>query len=84
MLIGASENVNEGTDVISLYINFCEDMLIPIKMVRIFPKNKPWITKAPQKTINEKKIAFKSKQDSRVVQKRLNKQISDAKGAYKR
>ena len=45
-LIGASESVNEATDVISSYIYFCEGMLIPTKMVKIFPNNKPWITKA--------------------------------------
>ena len=83
MLIGASESVNEATDVISSYINFCEDMLIPTKMVKIFPNNKPWITKTLKKTINEKKIAFQSKQDRKAVQKRLNKQISDAKRACK-
>ena len=83
MLIGASESVNESTDVISSYINFCEDMLIPTKMAKTFHNNKPWITKALKKTINEKTIAFQSKQDRKVIQKRLNKQISDAKRAYK-
>ena len=83
VLKGVSESVNEATDVISSYINFCEDMQIPTKMVKIFPNNKPWITKALKKTLNEKKIAFQSKQDRKVVQKRLNKQIRDAKRAYK-
>ena len=76
-----SESVNEATDVISSYINFYENILIPTKMVKIIPNNKPWITKALKK--NEKKIAFQSKQDRKVVQKRLNKQINDAKRAYK-
>ena len=83
VLLGASESVNEATDVISSYIHFCEDMLIPTKMVKIFPINKPWVTKALKKMIHEKKIAFQSKQDCTVVQKRLKKQISDAKRAYK-
>ena len=82
-LIRASESVNEATDVISFHINFCEDKLIPTKMVKIFPNNKPWITKALKKTINEKKIAFQSNKDRKVVQKRQNKEISDAKSAYK-
>ena len=69
MLIGASERVNEATDVISSYINFCEDMLIPTKMVKIFPNNKPWITKALKKTINEKKIAFQSNRTARLFKR---------------
>ena len=56
--LGASESVNKATDVIFSYINFCEDMLIPTKMVKIFPNNKPWITKALKKTIDEKKKNF--------------------------
>ena len=83
VLLGGSEIVNGATDVISSYINFFEDMLILTKMVKIFPNNKPWITKALKNMINEKKIAFQSKQDRNVVQKRLNKQISEAKRAYK-
>jgi len=27
------------------YINFCRDMVLPIKTVRCFPNNKPWITR---------------------------------------
>ena len=75
--------MNVATNVISSYINFCEDIWIPTNMVKIFPNKKPWFTKALQKTINEKKIAFQSKQDRKVVQKRLNKQIIDAERAYK-
>ena len=49
VLIGASESVNKVTDVISSYINFCENMLIPTKMVKIFPNSKPWTTKENDK-----------------------------------
>ena len=73
--------MNEATDVISSYINFCEDMLVPAKIVKIFPNNKPWVTKALKKTINEKKIAFQSKQDASCSKE--TKQISDAKRACK-
>ena len=40
VLLGASYSVNEATDVISSYTNFYEDMLIPTKIVKIFPNNK--------------------------------------------
>ena len=68
VLKGASESVNEATDVISSYINFCEDMLIPTKMVKIFPNNKPWITKALKKTINNR-ITFHSSKTSRLFKR---------------
>ena len=65
VLIGASESVNEATDVISSYINFFENMLIPTKMVKIFPNNKPWITKALKKTINKTARLFKKDQTNK-------------------
>lgn len=52
-------SVEEATDVVTHYISFCEDMIIPTKSVEVFSNNKLWITKAPQ-TRNEKKIAFNS------------------------
>ena len=61
--------MNETTDVISSYINFCEDMLVPTKMVKILPKNKPWITKAQRKTINEKKIVFSLNKTARLFKR---------------
>ena len=40
--------------VISDYIAFCEDMIIPKKLVKSFPNSKPWITKELKKTVSQK------------------------------
>ena len=39
------DDLNELTDVTCSYVAFCRDMIVPRKRVRIYPNNKPWITK---------------------------------------
>ena len=38
------EDINNMTDCITEYINFCEQTILPAKTVNCFPNNKPWIT----------------------------------------
>jgi hypothetical protein len=85
MFIESSNSVDKATDVISSYITFCEDTIIQKKEVKIFPNNKPWISKSLKRTINEKKIAFQSgnKEERKKVQKKLREEIKKAKLEYK-
>lgn len=78
-------SLEEATEVVSHYITFCEEMTIATKSVKVFSNNKPWITKALKKTLNEKKIAFKSGNtiELKHIQNRLNKEIKAAKRNYK-
>ncbi|PIK34166.1 putative RNA-directed DNA polymerase from mobile element jockey-like [Apostichopus japonicus] len=45
IFVEASADVHELTQTISDYISFCVENTIPSKQVKIFPNNKPWITK---------------------------------------
>jgi hypothetical protein len=85
MFIESSNSVDEATDVISSYITFCEDTIIEKKEVKIFPNNKPWISKSLKRTINEKKVAFQSgnKEERKKVQRKLREEIKKAKLEYK-
>lgn len=78
-------SLEEATDVVTNYITFCEEMVVPTKTVKVFSNNKPWITKALKSTLNEKKIAYLSgnKIESKLIQNKLNKQIKAAKMEYK-
>ena len=49
---------NELTDVISSYISFCVESVIPSKHITIFPNNKPWVTKDLKGALNKKKWVF--------------------------
>ena len=51
---GCSDNDDEIADTVTSYIQF----FIQTKTVRIFPNNKPWITKEQKGILNEKKHVF--------------------------
>ncbi len=50
--------MNEITDTISAYIQFCEKNVIGTKTVRIFPNNKTWVSKDLKRCLNDKKRSF--------------------------
>jgi hypothetical protein len=45
VFLDSAVNVHTAADVVSDYITFCEDMLVPKKEIKVFPNNKPWVTK---------------------------------------
>ena len=50
----SSDTIDETVDVISEYINFCEDTIVPVKSIKSYPNNKPWIIKDIRSKIHEK------------------------------
>ena len=40
VLVDSCDNVSHAADVVSSYVTFCENMLIPKKTVKVFPNNK--------------------------------------------
>ena len=85
LFLDTSDNVSEAADVIGCYVNFCEDMIIPTKTVKIFPNNKPWISKSLKATLNEKKIAWQKgdKIEKSEVQRKLRKELLAGREEYK-
>lgn len=86
LLIDASSDINDAALAVSGYIHFCEDIIVPKKIVKFYPNNKPWITPELKELLNHKKRLFKSggsKEDIRSVQKNIKKKILDCKTAYK-
>ena len=60
-------------------------MIIPTKTIKLFPNNKPWISKSIKDLLNEKKIAFQAgnKKERKVVQTKLQGEIRKAQKEYK-
>ena len=54
----SASDQNVLTDTITSYIKFCEDTVIHSKAVRIFPNNKPWISKGLKQCLAEKNVAL--------------------------
>ncbi|XP_076038416.1 uncharacterized protein LOC143023691 [Oratosquilla oratoria] len=52
--------IDFNVEVFTSYIDFCVSMVVPIKEVKTYPNNKPWVTKDLKIWLNEKKIALSS------------------------
>lgn len=81
----ACPDLDSLTTTVTDYINFCVDLVVPEKCVKIFPNNKPWVTKELKALTHQKHVALKQgdKAAARVVQKELNRQIDVCKNNYK-
>ena len=84
-MIESSTSLDQAADVITSYISFCEDNIVSKKSIKIFPNNKPWVTKRIKNTLNEKKIDFQSGSlvDRKIVQAKLRKELKECKRKYK-
>ena len=79
MLLDSCDNIHGATDVISDYITFCEDMIIPKSKftlgvgIIILGKN--------NNTLTEKKIAFQAEDQTerKRVQSKLRREVREAK-----
>ena len=58
MFYNACSDLNELVDVVSSYITFCVDSVIPTKEITVYPNNKPWVTKKLKGLLNKKKCAI--------------------------
>ena len=84
VLCDESCDLEENVEVCSSYINFCTDLIIPTKEVKVYPNNKPWVTKDLKEIINKKKRALSGDRSNlKQIQKELNCKITEAKTVYK-
>jgi hypothetical protein len=85
VFIDANPDLNDLTDVVSCYIQFCTDNAIPTKEIKVFPNNKPWITKEVKSVINKKKQIFGQGDKGKLkdIQKELKSVISAERAKYK-
>ncbi|KAK0143181.1 hypothetical protein N1851_018704 [Merluccius polli] len=60
VVTNGTDNVNDAAFAIAGYIQFCEDLTIPKKTIKMFPNNKPWVTPELKHLLNQKKCLFKS------------------------
>ena len=74
-------SVNKLSQCADNYVEFCVECTILQKTVKMFPNNKPWITKRIKGTINRKKLAFQTndKEECRSVQKEVKEGIGKKK-----
>lgn len=54
--IESSGDIDELTDVV---ISYCEDIVVPVKSVKIYSNSKPWVSRHRKVLLNKKKQDFK-------------------------
>ena len=74
-------NIDELVETVSDYKFVCVECSVPPMEVKLYPNNKPWMTKPIKPVINQKKCAFqrKDEEELKAVQKKL-KQVIHKKG----
>ncbi len=79
------DDLDHLVDVTCSYVAFCRDMIIPCKRVKVYPNNKPWVTKSVKSSIQENKLVFKQgvPSDLHIATKELKIEIQKAKQTYK-
>ena len=85
VLYDENASIDYNVDVLNSYIAFCIDHIVPRKLVKCFPNNKPWVTKELKPLLNKKKylLSHHDRDQLKIVQKEINAQISVCKQNYK-
>ncbi|ELU14436.1 hypothetical protein CAPTEDRAFT_192370 [Capitella teleta] len=79
-------NINEYTKVITDYIKFCEETIIPTKEIKIYPNNRPWVTNDLIHAVRKRRRLWMSghHEECKEAQKELNTTIAQCKDNYKK
>lgn len=80
-----SVDIDELTDVISSYVTFCEDNVIPLKTFKTFPNNKPWVLKSLKMLLSKKRKLFRegNLSELNLVKREIKCKIRRAKLNYR-
>lgn len=83
--IESSRDIHELTDVVSSWITYCEDIVIPVKSCKFYPNSKPWVSRHLTVLLTKKRQAFKRGDHSELtsVQREIKQEIRRAKLCYK-
>ena len=79
-------DINIIVDSVTSYVSWCVECIIPVKQVRVFSNNKPWVNKDVKVVLKEKKECFgsKDKEQKKTVQCKLDKAIKNGKHQHRR
>ena len=61
VLFEGINDINENTDILIVYVKFCQDSVIPENTVTVYPNTKPWITQSVKKAVINNQKAFESR-----------------------
>ena len=85
VLLDDSATPHEAAEVVTDYINFCVDTNVPCKTSKVYPNNKPWVSKELRDLMNLKNDALcrGNRVEVMNVQKLIKEKVKSCKEAYK-
>ena len=85
VFIESSANVSEATNVISGYITFCEELCKPVKQIKRFPNNKPWVDSEMKNLLCQKRDIWKNGTECqwKDVKRKVKATIEQKKAQYR-
>ena len=85
VFIKSSAHVYEATHVISGYITFCEELCIPVKQIKCFPNNKPWVDSEMKNILCQKKDIWENGTECqwKDVKRKIKATIEQKKDKYR-
>lgn len=78
-------DLEELNSVVTDYIQFCVDCVIPEKNIKVFPNDKPWVNRELKEALKKKRRAFEQGDVSQMkaIQREIRQIVSDCKHKYK-
>ena len=78
-------DIDELTDVICSWTSYCENIVIPVKSVKLYPNSKPWVSKSLKGLLHKKGKAFREGNliEMHNIEKEIKREIRAGKMRYK-
>ena len=85
MFLDSAADINELTDVVTSWSSYCESIVIPDKIIKVYPNSKPWISKSLRSLLQKKRKAFREGNtvELRSLQKEIKREVRIGKNNYK-
>ncbi|KAK0142423.1 hypothetical protein N1851_019868 [Merluccius polli] len=78
------DNIDTYSASVLFYIKCCMENITTTKQIRVFPNNKPWMTRGVRLLLKTRNTAFQTGvQQYKAARANLKRGIKDAKAAYK-
>lgn len=79
LLESPREEITSMTECTTDFITFCVNKALPVKAVRRFPNNKPWLIRDQKEILNKKERAYRTgdRSELRCVHKGFKKEVGD-------
>jgi len=86
VFLESSASLEEAVEAVTAYVNFCTDMLIPVKEVKVYANGKPWVTGDVAGLLKSRQQKFKDGDRDGVkdMQRQLKLKIRENKRKFKK